>query len=224
MNYIILDIEGTTTDINFVHNVLFPYAKSHMQAFINEQNDDPVIRPIIEDIQTNYLDGDKGIEAVIAKLQEWMDNDNKITPLKKLQGHLWEKGYQVGDFKAHLYPEVYPTLVAWKEKGLKLFIYSSGSVKAQKLLFGHTEEGDINSLFSGYFDTEVGGKKESTSYEAILKNIKANGNDVCFLSDNEDELDAAKEVGITTFHVDRENQIQNSKHKIIKTFQEVQIG
>ena len=128
-----------------------------------------------------------------------------MTPLKFLQGLLWEAGYQAGAFKGHIYKDAATYLMAWKTKGLDLYIYSSGSVHAQKLLFTHTEYGDLTPLFSGYFDTRIGGKKDQESYQKIAQQIGIPANQLLFLSDIKEELDAAKAAGFKTLWLTRDS-------------------
>uniref|UniRef100_UPI0025F63FA9 acireductone synthase n=1 Tax=uncultured Stenotrophomonas sp. TaxID=165438 RepID=UPI0025F63FA9 len=136
-------------------------------------------------------------------LQGWIDQDRKHTALKALQGLIWDEGYRRGDYTAHFYPEVAPVLKGWHAAGLPLYVYSSGSVPAQKLFFGFSDAGDLNSLFSGNFDTEVGGKREAPSYAHIAKAINIAPAEILFLSDVVEELDAAREAGLQTVLVDR---------------------
>lgn len=224
MKAIILDIEGTTTDINFVHKTLFPYARARMAEFVRENQDDPSIAPVIESIKQEHLQQDASLDDVIEQLHTWIDEDKKVSELKALQGYIWVDGYVKEEYKGHLYPEVVEMLSAWKSQGLKLYIYSSGSVKAQKLLFSHSTEGDITHFFEGYFDTGVGGKKEAQSYQNILNEIELDASEVLFLSDNEAELDAARACGVHTVHINRDGLYTESKHTIAAHFHEVHIG
>ena len=218
MKALLFDIEGTTTDIKFVHKVLFPYAKEKMKSFLETTNSSEVTR-VIEKIKENYNVQDKN--EVLDLLITWIKEDKKITELKELQGILWEKGYKNQDYKAHLYPEVKACFKNWKDAGLKLYIYSSGSAKAQKLLFSYSELGDLTPLLSGYFDTHMGAKQEAQSYKNILKEININADEVTFFSDIEAELDAASEVGIKTFHLNRDGLYNTSKHRLVNNFNEV---
>lgn len=219
MKALIFDIEGTTTDIHFVHNILFPYAKDKISDFVKEHA--PKIEHLLSSIKTNYNVSSEN--EVIELLKTWINEDKKIKELKEIQGFIWENGYQKGEYKAHLYQDVLPSLEKWKEKGLKLYIYSSGSVHAQKLLFAHTEFGDITSLFSGHFDTTVGGKKQSTSYSNILNKIGYKAQDVAFFTDSPDEVLAAKDAGMRVFHVNRDGLYDESTDNMITSFLEAKV-
>ena len=218
---IITDIEGTTSSISFVHDVLFPYARQHIADFVREHAEDAHVSPHLNDVRVS-VGKDLDIEGIIHQLHDWIDADAKVMPLKALQGLIWEKGYKHGDFKSHMYPDAVENLKKWHAQGIRLFVYSSGSVYAQQLLFGHTEFGDLNNLFEGYFDTRIGGKKEVQSYETILKEIRLNGQQVMFLSDIEAELAAASATGIHTYWLIREGQTNsNAAFKQVSTFDDI---
>jgi enolase-phosphatase E1 len=194
---ILTDIEGTTTDIAFVHKVLFPYARERIGGFVRAHAQDPEVRAQLDAISAEagqQLDG----EQAIALLQQWIDEDRKATPLKALQGLIWAEGYRNGDFQGHVYADAEQALRRWHAQGRKLYVYSSGSVQAQKLIFGHTPYGDLTPLFSGYFDTRVGAKRETASYRRIASEIALPAGTILFLSDIGEELDAAREAGMQT--------------------------
>ena len=195
---IVTDIEGTTSSLSFVKDVLFPYARAHMAAFVREHAQDPDVALQLEAVRREAGDAALKQEAVIEQLIVWIDQDRKITPLKALQGMIWEEGYRRGDFQGHVYPDAARTLRDWNARGLDLYVYSSGSVQAQKLLFGHTGFGDLTPLFAGYFDTNVGGKLEVGSYRAIAMSIGLVPAEILFLSDVCAELDAAAAAGCRT--------------------------
>ena len=153
---ILTDIEGTTTSLAFVKDVLFPYADQQMQAFVVAHRQDPVVAALIDDVRLETGNAVLSLAEAIAQLRQWIAEDKKITPLKALQGLMWEEGYRNGDFTGHVYEDAVRHLLHWHELGLKLYVYSSGSVYAQKLLFGYSDAGDLTPLFSGYFDTAVG--------------------------------------------------------------------
>jgi enolase-phosphatase E1 len=200
---ILTDIEGTTSSLSFVKDVLFPYAAEHLPEFVRSRRDDPQVAGLLDDARA-FSEGIAGDDALIAKMLEWIAADRKITPLKALQGLIWEEGYADGDLHGHIYPDAARCLREWHEAGIRLYVYSSGSVHAQKLLFGHTEDGDLTPLFSGYFDTRIGGKREQASYEAIAAEIGLSASDILFLSDVREELDAAGEAGMRTTALHRE--------------------
>ena len=199
---ILTDIEGTTSSISFVRDVLFPYARRALPGFVAGHGQDPEVRRWLDAVAVE-IGGACQDQLIVETLQGWIDQDRKHTALKALQGMVWEAGYRDGDFTAPLYPDVAPMLRAWHEAGHRLAVYSSGSVPAQKLLFSHTEAGDLAPLFDGFFDTEVGGKREAGSYRAIADALGVLPKDVLFLSDVVAELDAAREAGMRTALVDR---------------------
>ena len=191
---ILTDIEGTTSSISFVKDVLFPYAAEHLPAFIKAHQQDDTVRQLLAD--TAELAAQEGnnisaadMDAVSAVLLQWIAEDKKATPLKTLQGMIWKAGYENGDYKAHMYADAVDYLQQWHAAGLPLYVYSSGSVAAQKLFFGYSEAGNLLPLFSGHFDTQVGGKREAQSYQNILQALQKthdiNAADVLFLSDIE---------------------------------------
>ena len=195
---ILTDIEGTTSSISFVKDVLFPYARKHMPAFVETHADKPYVQHWLAEAAKEAGFVSASQQEIIELLQRWIDEDRKATPLKALQGMIWEEGYRSGEYRAHIYPEVAEKLREWKARNVDLYVYSSGSVQAQKLFFAHTEAGDLTSLFSGYFDTEIGAKRDVASYRSILGVIGRPGKNVLFLSDIAEELDAAHAAGMRT--------------------------
>jgi enolase-phosphatase E1 len=199
---ILTDIEGTTSSISFVKDVLFPYARRALPGFVAGHRDDPEVRRWLDVVATEHgsiCDDD----VIVETLQGWIDQDRKHTALKALQGMIWQAGYEDADFTAHIYPDAAPALREWHASGLPLYVYSSGSVPAQKLFFGHSDAGDLTPLISGWFDTEVGGKREAASYARIAADIGLPPGDLLFLSDVVEELDAARDAGLQTVLVDR---------------------
>ncbi len=201
---IVTDIEGTTSSLSFVKDVLFPYAREKLPEYVRQhQQDDQILDLLTITCKEAGITFD--VEKAIVQLIQWLDEDKKITPLKALQGLIWQAGYEQGDLHGHIYPDAVVNLKAWHEQGIALYVYSSGSVLAQKLLFGHTEAGDLTPLFSGYFDTNIGGKKEKASYRKIADSIGLPPHAILFLSDIKEELDAAKAAGYSTYWLTREN-------------------
>lgn len=190
---ILTDIEGTTTAIAFVKETLFPFAARALDGFLDAHGTEPEVAAILDEVRREAPG-----EEPRAALNRWMAADEKRTPLKTLQGLIWEAGYRDGRLKGHLWPDVAATLRAWHASGLRLAIFSSGSVAAQKLLFCHSEAGDLTPLFSGFFDTRVGQKREAASYAAIAKGMGLPCPEILFLSDIAEELDAAREAGMQT--------------------------
>lgn len=194
---IVTDIEGTTSSIDFVHRSLFPYARKHLRAFLKAQAQQPEVRAQLDEV--NRLEARTlSVDEAAAVLERWIDEDKKLTPLKALQGMVWKQGYEAGELKGHVYADTPVCLKRWHAVGKQLYVYSSGSVEAQKLIFGFSDAGDLTSLFSGYFDTRVGAKREASSYRAILQQIGFVGDEVLFLSDIGEELDAARDAGMKT--------------------------
>lgn len=193
---VLIDIEGTTTPIRFVHDVLFPYARAGLAGLLAERAREPEAAAALDEVP-----GPDKLGTLLA----WMDADAKATPLKALQGILWRNGYANGELKGELYPDVAPCLRRWASAGLRLCIYSSGSVEAQRQLFGHSVAGDLVPLFTGFFDTRVGAKREPQSYATIAQGLFLPGSEVLFLSDVEAELDAAATAGLRTCQLVRAN-------------------
>ncbi|WP_430390416.1 acireductone synthase [Dyella sp. 20L07] len=195
---ILTDIEGTTSSITFVKDVLFPYARKRLPAFVETHGDTPEVQHWLHEAAKEAGIVEASRQEVIELLLRWIDEDRKSTALKALEGMIWKEGYENGDFQAHLYPEVSARLHAWRAEGMHLYVYSSGSVPAQKLFFGYSEAGDLTPLFSGYFDTETGPKREYSSYQKIADAIGEQPGHILFLSDIVEELDAAKAAGLRT--------------------------
>jgi enolase-phosphatase E1 len=218
---ILTDIEGTTSSLSFVRDVLFPYSRAHLPAFIKAHAQDPLIQKELEAI--NQLKGAVlSQQEALDQLLTWIDQDQKITPLKALQGLIWEAGYEQGDFHGHLYEDAARMLKVWASQGFKLYVFSSGSIKAQKLLFGHTEEGDLSPLFSDFFDTRIGSKQDPEAYRAIARATRQAASNILFLSDIGTELDAARAAGMATTQLIRENQpIHSEQHAVAKTFDDI---
>jgi enolase-phosphatase E1 len=195
---ILTDIEGTTSSISFVKDVLFPYARAHLPVFVAAHADEPEVQHWLREASREAGLAVATQPEIIDRLIAWIDEDRKSTALKALQGMLWKDGYVSGEYRAHVYPEVPARLRVWKAQGKRLYVYSSGSVPAQKLLFGHTDAGDLTPLFSGYFDTETGGKRDAESYRRIAAAIGGAPDTILFLSDIVQELDAARDAGLKT--------------------------
>lgn len=195
---IVTDIEGTTSSIDFVRDVLFPYARKRLPAFVETHGDTPEVQHWLHEAAKEAGLIEASRQEIIEMLLRWIDEDRKSTALKALQGMIWKDGYEAGDYRAHVYPEVPARLRAWRAQGLKLYVYSSGSVPAQKLFFRYSEAGDLGPLFAGYFDTQTGPKREAASYAAIAEAIDEQPAHILFLSDIVQELDAARAAGFQT--------------------------
>src|SRR6201999_1410338 len=210
---ILLDIEGTTTPIDFVHRVLFSYARTHFEEFLQTQWDEASVHADVELLRTNHhADKEKGLappewlsgsvsneQSSALKYIFWlMDKDAKSTPLKSLQGKIWRQGYQRGELKSEVYPDVPEAFERWSRQQRAICIFSSGSVLAQKLLFANTAGGDLSHFLKQYFDTEVGAKREPASYQKIAAALQTDPSSVLFISDIPQELDAARTAGMKT--------------------------
>ena len=211
MKTILTDIEGTTSSISFVKDVLFPYARRALPGFVAAHGREPEVRRWLDAVAAE-LGGACQDEVVVEALQGWIDADRKHTALKALQGMVWKDGYGRADFRAHIYPDAAEALKRWHAAGHALNVYSSGSVPAQKLFFGNSEAGDLQPLFTHWFDTEVGGKREAASYRRIVDALGVPAGDVLFLSDVVEELDAAREAGLDTVLVDRRQDYPQPRH------------
>lgn len=217
--FILLDVEGTTSSVAYVTEVLFPYARRELNIFLRENWARPDVAAAREQIARDA--GGESLEAwagghglppeyILSLLRthvlRLMDEDAKTTGLKALQGLIWEAGYRAGKLHSHVYPDVPPALEAWRAAGKRLAVYSSGSVLAQKLFFAHTVAGDLTPLFSAHFDTTTGPKKEASSYEKIARQLEVQPSDVLFLSDVAAELEAAEAAGMQVGLVVRDGQ------------------
>jgi enolase-phosphatase E1 len=222
---IVTDIEGTTSSISFVKDVLFPYARKRLPAFVVTHSDKPDVQHWLHETAREAGLVSASQQEMIDLLIRWIDEDRKATPLKALQGLIWEEGYASGEFRAHVYPEVAENLHKWKKQGIHLYVYSSGSVAAQKLLFAHSDAGDLTSLFSGYFDTEIGVKRDVDSYRRIAAEVKVPAGQILFLSDILAELDAAAAAGFLTTQVARApEECVAGQHACAENFSEIRVG
>lgn len=234
---ILLDIEGTTSSIRFVYDVMFPYVRRELDSFLMAnwgttaiiETCDLIAKDIGHDSFEDWVGKNAGDEdarkTVRKEIIRQMDEDIKATGLKQLQGLIWKAGFGSGEMKAHLYDDVLPAIKKWYNAGIEIRIYSSGSVAAQKLFFGHTIKGDILNHFSGHYDTTIGGKKEADSYRQITQDFKCKASEILFISDVVEELNAAKEAGLeTVLSVRPENNPQpESDHPSITSFDEIKL-
>lgn len=236
---LLLDIEGTTTPIDFVYKILFPYARQNVKAYLaahraspevqsdvrglleenaedaRRENDPPLLKEQIEQVS---------VDRVVAYVHWLMDRDRKSTPLKSLQGKLWEEGYGNGELRSQIFEDVTRAFKRWREQNKEIRIYSSGSVLAQKLLFAHTETGDLTTFISGYFDTNIGAKKDPESYRRIANSLERRPDEIVFVSDVTTELDAAASAGFETLLCVRPGnpfQVPLPIHAVICSFDEI---
>jgi enolase-phosphatase E1 len=218
---ILTDIEGTTSSIAFVHEVLFPYAREKLPAFIEQHADELAVTELLDETRSLAAEPDASQQRCTAILLQWIAEDRKAAPLKALQGMIWRQGFTRGDFTAHVYEDAVNKLKHWHASGLPLYIYSSGSVEAQKLFFSHSDAGDLLPLFSGHFDTRTGNKRDPQSYRRISDQLKLPAAEILFLSDVVEELDAAREAGMATIQLVREPGMQTGGHAIARDFNHV---
>jgi len=236
---ILLDIEGTTSSVSFVYDVMFPYVRKHLSAYLQQNWAEDHLAPVLEQIakdagadswrdwtaqDASPEDRQAKVEGEIARL---MDSDIKATGLKTLQGMIWKSGFDSGELVADLFPDVPPALARWKAEGFDIRIYSSGSIAAQKLFFSHTHQGDLLPYFSGHYDTTIGSKKEATSFRRIAEDFALPPSEILFVSDLIPELDAAREAGMATRLSSRpgNHPIESENgHTAITSFDQISTG
>ncbi|MGB6296990.1 MAG: acireductone synthase [Rivularia sp. (in: cyanobacteria)] len=223
LKVILTDIEGTTTDISFVHDVLFPYSAKHLSAWVGNHLELPMTQDILQQVREITGKSNLDVEGCISQLMSWQAEDQKITPLKSLQGLIWQEGYDKGELKAHLYADAVEYLQKWYDAGLTLAVYSSGSIAAQKLLFANTLVGDLTPLFSAYFDTTTGSKKESQSYVAIADKLSVLPQEILFLSDSLKELVAANEANFNVCGLNRDAVDVDDNFTYVNNFAQISL-
>ena len=212
---ILLDIEGTTSSISFVYDEMFPYVRRELDSFLEQNWNQAELTTAVDmiadeaghssshDWLASHPTSKDKRAAVSSEVIRLMDADVKSTGLKLLQGQIWKSGFESGELKAHLYPDVLPSLQRWTDEGCDIRIYSSGSVQAQQLFFGHTVDGDLLSFFRGHYDTTSGPKRDADSYRKIAKDYAIAARQITFYSDVPAELDAASQAGMSTYLVCR---------------------
>jgi enolase-phosphatase E1 len=226
VKYVLTDIEGTTTSVKFVYDQLFPYFRSHigdLKSMIQLPDVQEAFRQTVKlslDLESRKI---HSVDEIINTLYRWSEEDRKITPLKSVQGILWEDGYKKGELKGHVYTDVLPALELWQTHGIQMGVFSSGSIAAQKLIFGYSELGDLTPFFSHYFDTTTGGKKETETYPKIADAIGFQPSEIIFLSDITDELVAADAAGFQTVQLVRPGTEANWKCTV-KDFSEIELA
>jgi len=218
---LVTDIEGTTTSISFVKDVLFPYSRARIAGFVGDHAGEPEIRALLDLLRERTASGSD--REIVDLLLAYIDDDRKDPVLKDLQGRIWRQGYESGALVSHLYPDVVPALRRWKDHGIALYVFSSGSVAAQLLLFEHSEAGDLTPLFSGWFDTRAGKKSDPDAYRAIAAAVGHPASAIAFLSDVRAELDAARTAGFSTYGVDREPGTDVGDHLRVVSFDQISI-
>lgn len=218
---IVLDIEGTTTPLSFVRDVLFPYARSRIPAVLRTHPPDPQIAALLRGAAEISGAASLGAEEAVQLFLAWSDSDRKARPLKVLQGILWKQGYIDGSLRSPVYPDVVPALRAWRAQGIDLYVYSSGSVEAQQLLFRNSSEGDLTDYFRGYFDTTMGAKIDGNSYRSIRDAIGYPSGELLFLSDNAAEIAAARSATWRAVLVERDGPVPGREPPAIAQFSEL---
>jgi enolase-phosphatase E1 len=207
----VLDVEGTTTSISYVYDVLFPYARQHAQEFLRRHGESCAVQEIVAALRRQHGEDEKlglapppmnddALEKWAPELRylNWlMDRDSKAPPLKALQGLIWEEGYAAGQLKGHVFPDVARAFQRWHEHSVAVAIFSSGSVRAQKQLFANSEAGDLSRYIAAFFDTSTGAKRDPASYAAIARAMQRQASEIAFVSDVGEELDAASAAGMS---------------------------
>ncbi len=234
MQCVLLDIEGTTSSVRFVYDVMFPYARQHVGDYLQNHWDKPATQHAVSQMahDAGYADSANWFTAcsespqkiVLDQFNHLMDQDVKATGLKMLQGLIWETAFHNGQIKAHVYDDVPHAMKHWHEQGVTIHIYSSGSIPTQKLFFGHTVAGNLLPMITGHYDTTVGPKRHVDSYRAILSEISMPADNVLFISDIVAELDAAKLAGMqTALSMRPENAPVDEphEHRVVRGFDEV---
>jgi enolase-phosphatase E1 len=202
---IVIDIEGTVGSIRFVKEVLFPFARRRLRSFVIEHRTEPAVTSVLQSVAAECGLEPTDVDRLVAQLERWSDEDRKATPLKALQGMIWDGGYRRGELTAHLYDDAVAALKRWAASGLPVHVYSSGSIAAQKLYFAHTPAGDLTSGLAGYFDTTTGPKQAPDSYRRIANAVGRPAEDLLFFSDVGAELEAAVAAGLRAVQVRRED-------------------
>jgi enolase-phosphatase E1 len=202
---VVISVEGATTPLSYVHDVLFPFARAHLESFLAAHAADADVAPQLAEVR-RLVPGRPEAQTLL----HWMDQDAKITPLKAIQGMIWRDGYAAGELVSAVYPDVAAALNAWARAGLRLYGFSHGSVEAQRLILSHSAAGDLSALFAGFFDTNLGSKREPKSFSRLAIRLDLPPSRVAYLSDDEAELDAAATAGMRTCQVARRG---NSKRR-----------
>jgi len=236
---VVLDIEGTTCPVSFVSQTLFPYAQKQLDKTICNRDRQPIISKLIQETIAEWLQDTDPVskallvqaknqttlseEDVVGYLKHLIESDRKSTALKELQGIIWEQGFISGELKPSLYADVIPALKNWKKQGLILAVYSSGSIKAQQLLYSHTTSGNISNIFDQWFDTRTGSKLETKSYKKISEVLGIKPQSIVFVSDHPEECDAAQASGMLTKFCYREGNphCKSNGHPIIQGLNEI---
>lgn len=221
---IVVDTAGTTTDLEFIQQTLFPYSAKALTHFLTANQTNILVANCIRDVKAIALEPDASLTRVIEILQQWITEDKKATPLKTLQGLIWAEGYANGELTGHIFQDFIDEIVRIKQFNLRLYSFSSGSVEAQQQLFSHSDGGDLTIHFNGHFDTRTGNKLDKQAYCNIINTISLTPKQILFISDVVEELDAAEQAGMRTLQMVRPEQ--NSRvthHQQIHNFTELKL-
>jgi enolase-phosphatase E1 len=218
---VVTDIEGTTTKLEFVHQQLFPYARRKLADYVRAHEHE--LGDILDATRAAAGEAALSTDELIALLLRWIDEDRKATPLKSLQGRIWRSGYESGQLRGHVYEDAVRMLRSWHAAGIRIYIYSSGSVQAQQLLFSHSTAGDLTPLISGYFDTTTGPKLEPDSYRSIASSLDLPVSAIAFLSDHAGETAAAAQAGMQTVLLTRADHFAPVDEASARSFDEIEL-
>ena len=220
---VLTDLEGTAVPMSFVTGTLAAFARERLGSYIAQHAEDADVEDALYEAGRLFGGFTLKLEEAEALFLRWMKQDRKATPLKIIQGLIWQEGYELGQIKSEIYPDVAGSLKGWSAMGLRLFVYSSNSELAQRLVLSHTPAGDLTPLFEGFFDTSTGQKIEPASYEAICKKLDLPAASVLVLCDNEEELDTAKSVGLATTRIVREGTAKG-RHPVVPDFPSLKLA
>lgn len=226
---VVVDIEGTTSATGFVTQVLYPYSRERFGRLLTERAGEADVRRATDQVRELLGEPDADAARVEQALTTWLDEDRKVTPLKTLQGILWSEGFARGELVSHFYDDVVPVLRGWRAVGLRQYVYSSGSVTAQRAWFAHSPYGDLRPLMDGFFDTENAGPKQAAdAYRTITAALAIPPGRTLFLSDRPAELDAAKAAGWLTAGVRRPGEPYHDHgtggHPEVHSFDRITVG
>lgn len=219
---IIVDTAGTTTDSDFIYHTLFPYSAKVLADFIKQNQDNVLVDFCISDIKDIALEPEANLDRVIEILLQWINEDRKVTPLKTLQGLIWQNGYASGEFTGHIYPDFIRAIARYHQQKMRVYSFSSASADAQAMLFKHSDAGDLNPMFNGHFDTRTGNKLDKQAYLNILNTINLKPKQVLFVSDMPAELKAASGAGLKVCQMSRDTA-PKSEFTQISNFDELVI-
>lgn len=220
---IVVDTAGTTTDLNFIKDILFSYSAKALPDFIKQNQNNVLVDNCISDVKDIALEPEASLDRVVEILQQWIDEDRKATPLKTLQGLIWKQGYDKGEFKGHIFPDFIDAIKQFKAENLRVYSFSSASVDAQKLLFSHSDGGDLTEYFNGHFDTRTGHKLFKQAYSNIINTISLKPKQVLFISDLLEELKAAEQAGLRTVQMVRDTTQRTGEYPQITSFSELKL-